>query len=209
MSYADSDSVLAIQGLGKSERQEILKTFLESGMSGYASKAVVYIVFRFADTTLCYRSKNTPKNHAEINMLTFLRKSYPDDRLKSQRIIMYVSTSPCSFCSREIKTLAEDGVKVEIVMAGLHHINRASSPPFIPSYYIERNVQGLRDLQNVGVVVRSFNSQGKQDWNTLATHVLRVDGFKYKISDRKKEDERLKVDLQTVLEKGRSKKKFE
>ena len=209
MSYADSDSVLAIQGLGKSERQEILKTFLESGMSGYASKTVVYIVFRFADNTLCYRSKNTSKNHAEINMLTFLRKSYPDDRLKSQRIIMYVSTSPCSFCSREIKTLAEDGVKVEIVMAGLHHINRASSPPFIPSYYIERNVQGLRDLQNVGVVVRSFNSPGKQDWNTLATHVLQVDGFKYKISDRKKEDERLKVDLQTVWEKGRSKKKFE
>ena len=196
--HDDIYSVLDLQDLGQRRSKEILQTFWNSGMSEWSR---VYTVLTLSNTRRRYRSRNTVEDHAEANMLTFLREHYPDDTLKKQRIVMYISTSPCFFCSRKLQTLVtEFSVTLEIVLSGLHHINRPSSTPPTDHDYHYRNVRGLRDLQRVGVVVRTFNSQ---DWDTLATQILQVDGFSYDGSDRQKEDEKLEMDLQILLLGGK------
>ena len=130
VSHANSDSVLDLRYIDNRSRREILQTFWNR--NGLSDRARVYAVLTLTLTSsrLRYRSRNSAENHAEVNMLTFLRERHSHDDLKNQRIVMYISTSPCYFCSRQIETLVADlGVTLELVLAGLHHINRPSSAP--------------------------------------------------------------------------------
>ena len=200
VSHANSDSVLDLRYIDDRSRREILQTFWNR--NGLSDRARVYAVLTLTLTSsrLRYRSRNSAESHAEVNMLTFLRERHSHDDLKNQRIVMYISTSPCYFCSRQIQKLVADvGVTLELVLAGLHHINRPSSAPPTDHSYHHRNVRGLRGLQRVGVVIRTFSGQ---DWDTLATQVLLVDGFSYDGSQRQEEDEQLRMDLQSLLPGG-------
>ena len=197
LSHANSDSVLDLQDIGERSRREILQTFWNNGLS---DRARVYAVLTLTSTRRRYRSRNSAESHAEVNMLMFLRTRHSHDDLKNQRIVMYISTSPCYFCSRQIETLVADlGVTLELVLASLHHINRPSSASPTDHNYHHRNVWGLRGLQRVGVVIRTFSGQ---DWDTFATQVLLVDCFSYAGSQRREEDEKLRMDLQSLLPGG-------
>ena len=199
------------------KRNDILETFWNSGLHGedWPSVAYVIVTCKLDNAKCSYASRNIPNGrHAEATMVTWLWERAEDGSLSSdQSVTMYMNYSPCHRCSRKLGSLAVEQlddcrVGLEVVVAGLYRIARPSCEScdthrMPDGYDHDRNVQGLRELEEVGVVVRTFNSAGKQDWNRLATHALQVEGFRYKGSDRKEEDEKLEEDLQTVLMEGR------
>ena len=76
VSHANSDSVLDLRYIDNRSRREILQTFWNR--NGLSDRARVYAVLTLTLTSsrLRYRSRNSAENHAEVNMLTFLRERH-------------------------------------------------------------------------------------------------------------------------------------
>lgn len=211
--FAVMCSVCEAERLEDYEKRDIVETFRRSGLHGEGWPKTVYAIVtcKVDNARRCYSCRNTVNgDHAETKLLKYLREKARDGSLScSHRITMYVNYSPCHGCSRDIGSfmvsqLSARNVGLEVVVAGLCRIARPSCRSCyshrMPSKLDhDRNVQGLIDLQNVGVVVRTFSGP---DWVTLTQTVLKTAGFVYSGSSREREDWKLKADLQTVLMEG-------
>lgn len=190
-------------------RRQILATFRTRGFheSHHTVYAIVSCQGRGED--IRWGSKNTPHgSHAEIKMLRFLGETLHRCAWESiQSIVMYISTSPCPSCSREIVFLTRTklqprAVTLDIVVAGLYEIGTSEAN----LYHNDENVRGLRDLVRARVRLRIFTDK---DWFRLKSNVLRLKSspFAGNLSvtneDRAQKDTKLRKVLRTILQGGR------
>eukprot|EP00916_Digyalum_oweni_P018071 GHVL01030351.1.p1 GENE.GHVL01030351.1~~GHVL01030351.1.p1 ORF type:complete len:222 (+),score=2.84 GHVL01030351.1:446-1111(+) len=218
MSYAYNDlaEVMTLDDLSKRRRRDIYTTFWNSGLHGQDWPCDVFCVTtcRVDDDKCRFVSKNNPDwGHAETIMVDYLREMLHEGSLgPNQTITLYLNYSPCRRCSDVLSELLEEDlygydVSLDVVVAGLYKIIRPSCRSSPDHEYHQFHswgthwcqATGLQNLDQAGVGLRTINSQGRQDWNTLTKHVLGVKGFQYKGSNRQREDWNLDSDLDEIL----------
>lgn len=182
--------------------------FKRSGLHGEWWGRSVLSLVKFTlhtNISLYHVDENSRTEHAEGNMICFLRLLLAAKLLPSQTLECYVSFSPCSSCSEKLIAFRREakeshGVELtwKIIFPSLYRIRRPSCERAHHKHLVNaedhcRNVRGLRNLCEDGAILRTVC---EKDWRDLA-HKLGV-AFTYEGSARQVEDRQLCKDFQEL-----------
>ncbi|KAK7088572.1 hypothetical protein V1264_022478 [Littorina saxatilis] len=197
--------------LQKAEKQKVFDIFLNSGLHGGCWPNIVYSVISFRLSDNCQRViavRNHNKRHSEHNAVDFLRELLILESLPPQTIKWYVNFSPCRNCSDKIdgfiteaRTLYGIRLQIDMQFPCLYKIRRPSCERELCSHLQSvstldhrRNIEGLRQIQQNGVMLRTIDEGG---WSDIR-EILSV-AFSYRGTPRNTEDVRLNKDFHHLM----------